>query len=293
MTGRPYLVGLIGAGVGPSLTPPLHVAEARALGLDYVYRTIDIASRGIDPHRVGDLVAAARVLGYDALNITHPCKQLVVEHLHDLDERAARLGAVNTVIFTERGAIGHNTDTTGFAAALRTGLPGAATAEVVQLGAGGGGAAVADALLRGGTGHLTLVDVDRARAERLAEALASHYPDARVDGGGQELLAGLVPGADGLVHCTPTGMVDHPGLPLDPQLLHAHLWVADIVYRPLATPLLRAARAVGARTLDGGRMAVHQAAQTLALVTGRQPDVERMFATFSRLLDDERADVTR
>jgi len=293
VTGRPYLVGLIGAGVGPSLTPPLHVAEARALGLDYVYRTIDIASRGIDPHRVGDLVAAARVLGYDALNITHPCKQLVVEHLHDLDERAARLGAVNTVIFTERGAIGHNTDTTGFAAALRTGLPGAATAEVVQLGAGGGGAAVADALLRGGTWHLTLVDVDRARAERLAEALASHYPDARVDGGGQELLAGLVPGADGLVHCTPTGMVDHPGLPLNPQLLHAGLWVADIVYRPLATPLLRAARAVGARTLDGGRMAVHQAAQTLALVTGRQPDVERMFATFSRLLDDERADVTR
>lgn len=284
MTSRPYLVGLIGAGIGPSLTPGMHMAEAKALGLDYVYRTVDIARLRIDPGQVGDLVASARVLGYDALNITHPCKQLVVPHLDDLDERAARLGAVNTVIFTKQGAIGYNTDTSGFAAALDTGLPGVPATDVVQLGAGGAGTAVADALLTHGVEHLTIVDVDVDRASALAGVLAGRFPQARVDAADADKLAVLLPSADGLVHCTPTGMADHPGLPLDAQLLHPDLWVADIVYRPLDTALLQAARAAGCRTLDGGHMAVHQAAHTFALVTGQEPDVERMFASFTRLL---------
>jgi shikimate dehydrogenase len=287
MASHPFLVGLIGAGVGPSLTPPLHMAEAKALGLDYVYRTIDIVDLGIEPEAIGTLVDAARTLGFDALNITHPCKQLVVEHLDLLDAQAVRLGAVNTVIFTERCAVGYNTDTTGFAAAFATGLPGAATGEVVQLGAGGAGAAVADALLAHGTEHLTIVDTDVDRATALARILAARFPGARVDAGEPDKLAVLMPGSEGLVHCTPTGMADHPGLPLDPQLLHPGLWVADIVYRPLDTALLQAAREAGCRTLDGGHMAVHQAAHTFSLVTDRRPDVERMFASFAGLLGDE------
>lgn len=287
MSSHPYLVGLVGAGIGPSLTPPMHMAEARALGLDYIYRTIDIAALGIDPRGVGRLVSSARTLGYDALNITHPCKQLVVEHLDDLTERAERLGAVNTVIFTDRGAVGHNTDTSGFAAAFATGLPGALTHEVVQLGAGGAGTAVADALLEHGTEHLTITDTDIDRATELAHVLADRFPASRVDAAGPDRVPVLVSASDGLVHCTPTGMADHPGLPLDPDLLHPGLWVADIVYRPLDTALLQAARAAGCRTLDGGHMAVHQAAHTFALVTQRQPDVERMFASFTRLLGDE------
>lgn len=286
MPQQPFLVGLIGAGIGPSLTPPLHMAEARALGLDYVYRTIDIAALGIAPTEVGTLVRAARTLGYDALNVTHPCKQLVVEHLDALDERAARLGAVNTVIFGDRGAVGYNTDASGFATAFRTGLPGAAVTEVVQLGAGGAGAAVADALLSDGTEHLTVVDVDVDRATALARALTDRFPTARVDAGEIDKLP-VLPHSDGLVHCTPTGMADHPGLPVDPDLLHAGLWVADIVYRPLNTELLQAARRAGCRTLSGGHMAVHQAADTFTLVTGLQPDLDRMFATFTHLLGGE------
>lgn len=287
MSSQPYLVGLIGAGIGPSLTPPMHMAEAKALGLDYVYRTIDIAALGIDPAEVGRLVASARILGYDALNITHPCKQLVVPHLDALDERAARLGAVNTVIFTDAGSVGYNTDTSGFATAFAAGLPGAATGDVVQLGAGGAGTAVADALLAQGTEHLTIVDTDVDRAANLARVLAERFPAARVDAADLDKLPVLLPGSDGLVHCTPTGMADHPGLPLDPDLLHAGLWVADIVYRPIDTALLQVARAAGCRTLDGGQMAVHQAAHTLELVTGRQPDVQRMITGFGRLLAAE------
>ena len=99
----------------------------------------------------------------------------------------------------------------------------------------------------------------------------------------------LIPAADGLVHCTPTGMADHPGTPLDPTLLHAGPWVADIVYRPLETALLHAARAAGCRVLHGGYMVVHQAAETLQLVTGREPDIARMLRTFADLVDRSQA----
>jgi shikimate dehydrogenase len=281
---HPYLVGLIGAGVGPSLTPPLHMAEARALGLDYLYRTIDITALGIAPESVGELVRGARLLGFDALNITHPCKQLVVAHLDRLDPAAARLGAVNTVIFEDGAAVGYNTDTSGFATAFRTGLPGAAITDVVQLGAGGAGTAVADALLSSGVQHLTVVDLDDQRAAGLAAELAHRFPAARVDAGHPDKLSVLLAESDGLVHCTPTGMADHPGLPIDPDVLHAGLWVADIVYRPLDTALLQAARSVGCPTLHGGHMAVHQAVDALRLVTGREPDAERMLRHFESLI---------
>ena len=121
MTHRPksYLAGLIGTGVGPSLTPPMHMAEGRAQGLDYVYRTIDLAGPDISPDRVGEVLGWCATLGFDAVNVTHPCKQIVLAHLDRVDPVAARLGAVNTVLFTAEGTVGHNTDTTGFARGAR------------------------------------------------------------------------------------------------------------------------------------------------------------------------------
>ncbi len=291
MSQHPYLVGLVGAGVGPSLTPTLHMLEARALGLDYVYRAVDLTALGIAPSEIGTLLHYAAALGYDALNITHPCKQLVIQHLDQLDARAARLGAVNTVLFSNGATLGANTDQSGFATALATGLPGAAKAAIVQLGAGGAGAAVADALLESGAQHLTVVDRDDDRAMTLAAQLAARFPSASVEAGSLDKLSVLLPAADGLVHCTPVGMADHPGLPVDPALLHPGLWVADIVYRPLQTALLQAAGAAGCRVLHGGHMAVHQAADTLRMVTGREPDVARMLRTFAELVGSQDPDV--
>ena len=286
MTQHPYLLGLVGAGVGPSLTPALHMREAKALGLDYLYRAIDLTALRIPPSEIGTVLRYAAALGFDALNVTHPCKQLVIEHLDRLDDRAARVGAVNTVIFSEAGAAtGYNTDHSGFATALAAGLPDAAKDAVVQLGAGGAGAAVADALLEDGTDHLIIVDRDDDKATGLAGQLAQRFPAARVEAGPPDALPVLMSAVDGLVHCTPTGMADHPGLPLDPALLRPGLWVADIVYRPLETALLHAAKAAGCRVLHGGHMAVHQAADTLRLVTGREPDVARMMRTFAGLVD--------
>ena len=142
-----YVVGLIGAEIGPSLSPALHEREADELGLRYVYRRIDIAELGLAPEDVGELVAAARQLGFGGLNITHPCKQLVVEHLDELSPDAEALGAVNTVVFSDGSAIGHNTDWPGFQANFTRGLPDVDTDRVVLVGAGGAGAAVAHATL--------------------------------------------------------------------------------------------------------------------------------------------------
>ncbi|MFH9550082.1 shikimate dehydrogenase [Streptomyces sp. NPDC017435] len=278
-----YVVGLIGSGIGPSLSPALHEREADRQGLRYVYRLVDIDALGVGPEAVGDLVRAARDLGFDGLNITHPCKQLVVPHLDGLAPQAEALGAVNTVVLEGGRAVGHNTDVTGFAASFARGLPDVPLERVVQLGAGGAGAAVAHATLTLGAGQVTVVDALSDRAAGLAASLNRHFGPGRAAAAGPERLAGLLARADGVVHATPTGMAAHPGLPFPAELLRPGLWVADVVYRPLETELLRTARAAGCAVLDGGGMAVFQAVDAFRLFTGREPDSRAMLADFAEL----------
>ncbi|MBQ0878530.1 shikimate dehydrogenase [Streptomyces sp. RT42] len=279
-----YLVGLIGSGIGPSLSPALHQREADRQGLRYLYRLIDVDTLGVPPEAVGDLLRAARDLGFDGLNITHPCKQLVIEHLDALTPQAEALGAVNTVVFDDTGrATGHNTDVTGFAASFARGLPDAPLERIVQLGAGGAGAAVAHATLTLGAGQVTVVDALPERAAALAAQLNRHFETGRAACAAPDRLPALLAEADGIVHATPTGMAAHPGLPLPAALLHPGLWVAEVVYRPLETELLRTARALGCATLDGGGMAVFQAADAFRLFTGREPDAVRMLADIADL----------
>ncbi len=273
-----YLVGLVGTGIGPSLSPALHEREADRLGLRYLYRRLDLDDLGLPATAIGDVLAAARLAGFDGLNVTHPCKQLVLDHLDELDPQAAAVGAVNTVVLADGRATGHNTDASGFARAVAEGLPDAALGEVVLLGAGGAGAACAHALLSLGAGLLRIFDRDAPRATALADrlgprAVAVDSPDTA--------------GADGLVHATPTGMRAHPGLPLPADLLDPGLWVADVVYRPLNTALVAAARERGCRVLPGGRMAVHQAADAFRLFTGIEPDADRMLRDLDTLVPEE------
>jgi quinate/shikimate dehydrogenase (NAD+) len=279
--GDAVLVGLVGSGIGPSLSPELHEREASRLGVPYRYRRIDLDEWGLAAAAIGDVVALTREAGYRGLNITHPCKQAVVPHLDGLSDDAAALGAVNTVVFTDGRAIGHNTDWSGFTRGLEAGLPGVARESVVLLGAGGAGAAVAHGLLRVGAGTVRIFDLDRDRADALAASLRDRFGPTRA--ASDDDLATAIDTADGLVHATPTGMAAHPGLPLPAHLLRPDLWVADVVYRPLDTELVTTARAVGARVLDGGRMAVFQAADALRLFTGTEPDRGRMLRHFDLL----------
>lgn len=274
-------LGLIGAGIQASRTPAMHMAEAAAQGFACDYRLIDLEVLHKGPDALPDLLAQAEAQGFAGLNITYPCKQSVVPLLHDLSDEARALGAVNTVVLRDGRRTGHNTDCSGFGESFRRFLPDAPRARVVQIGAGGAGSAVAEALLRQGAGRLAIHDTDAARATALAEALCARHG---ADRAALADLAADVAAADGLVNCTPVGMAKLPGLPLDEALLHPGLWVAEIVYFPLETALLAAARKRGCRTLGGGGMAVFQAAHAFALFTGIRPDAERMLAGFRAAL---------
>ena len=158
---------------------------------------------------------------------------------------------------------------------------------MVLLGTGGAGSAIAHAVLRLGAGHLMLVDTDGARAQALADPLNALYGAGRVSAGTD--AAQVLPGATGLIHATPTGMAKLPGLPLDAGLLRPGLWVAEIVYFPLETALLKAARAAGCPVSDGGGMAVGQAVRAFELFTGRTADATRVRGHFLQMVTERSA----
>jgi len=275
------LVGLIGAGIQASRAPALHEREGSEQGLRYVYKLIDLDRLGLAAIALPELLTAAERLGFAGLNITHPCKQSVLPLLTELSADARALGAVNTVLFQDAKRIGHNTDWWGFAESVRRGLPGAGLDRVVVLGAGGAGAAVAYAALKSGAQRVSVFDLDVARADVLVARLSTTFGHGRAIAPSD--LAGAVQQADGLIHATPTGMAKYPGLPLPERLLRPGLWVAEVVYFPLETELLRTAKRIGCRTLDGGDMAVLQAVEAFRLFTGRTADAQRMLRHFASM----------
>lgn len=279
-----YVVALVGADLGTTLTPALHESEAEMLGLRYVYRTIDIAELGLSAEVVGQVLPAAQWLGLAGLNVTHPCKRYVLPLLDEVSPEAAVIGAVNTVLIGDGRTVGHNTDWTGFAKSFQCGLPGADLGKVLLLGAGGAGAAVCYALLSLGAEHVTVTDVRSESAGALADSLGERFGRGRVGTAEQEHVGDVLSAADGVVNATPVGMSGSPDSPLPAGALRGDHWVADIVYRPIATPLLVAARDRGCRTLSGGGMAVYQAAHAFQLFTGVVPDERRMLAHLEELL---------
>ena len=165
------LLGLIGSGIQSSLTPAMHEREANEHGLHCLYQLIDLDRLGLQADALPELVAAAECMGFAGLNITHPCKQAVLPFLTDISDDARALGAVNTVVLREGRRWGHNTDWLAFSESFRRGLPGAAIQRIVQLGAGGAGAATAYAMLKMGAGHITILDLDPGRSAALVSAL--------------------------------------------------------------------------------------------------------------------------
>ena len=285
--GPRYLVGLVGEGIAASLTPALHEVEAAELGLDYEYRIHDLLELGRRPEEIGDILREARTAGYAAMNVTHPCKQLVLGVVDVLEPDAARLGAVNLVVFEPDRTVGHNTDWMGYRDGLASGLPDASLARVLQVGCGGAGAATAYALLSSGAAHLTLTDTDGRRADHLAARMTALFPGNRSRPSTPTTSTRRSGVRRGIVHATPMGMSHHPGVAIDLDLLAADAWVSDVVYRPLDTELLRGAAARGHPVLDGGRMAVGQACASLRIITGVDPDRDRMDRHFRALVSAE------
>lgn len=268
-------VALIGHGIQLSRTPAMHRSEGEALGLTYTYDLRDAALPPTAPS-IEEMLRGAEADGLRGVNITHPYKQAALEYLDHLSDAAAAVQAVNTVVFRDGKRFGHNTDYWGFSQAFRQGLPNALLSSVVLLGAGGAGGAVAHALCDLGVNKLHIHDVSSDRANALAHALRARGQTVEVV---SDLKAAVIH-ANGIVNATPVGMAAHPGTPIPVELLKPDHWVADIIYFPLETALLAAARSCGCQTLDGSGMAVFQAVRAFELFTGIAPDPARMRATF-------------
>lgn len=245
------------------------------------YELFDFKELGLDEDALGPFLRRLRDEGYCGVNVTHPYKQSVMRELDGVDDGARLVGAVNTVALHDGRMSGYNTDMPGFRDSFVKGLPGASLERVLQLGAGGAGAAVACALLSLGATRLEIADIRRERAEALAAHLRPHFPASQVnvrDVGTQakERFAGVV-------NTTPIGMASHPGVPLDVSWLDPSQWVVDVVYFPLETQLLRLAHERGCRVLNGSGMVIRQAALAFEILTGRAPDAQRMARSFHQM----------
>ncbi|WP_424943797.1 shikimate dehydrogenase [Aliiroseovarius crassostreae] len=274
---------LIGQGISGSLTPDMHMAEARAQGFDYDYMRFDTATAPYAGQSLTALLDLAQDQGMAGVNVTHPFKSQAAEVMDDLSDTARLLEAVNTVLFQGGRRIGHNTDYVGFRSALRRGLPHAPISRTLIAGAGGAGGAVALALIDQGTESLFIFDQDHGKAEDLKSRLTKARPrvavgviDAVADAPFEQM--------SGIVNATPMGMTGHPGMALDPRSLPPGGWVADIVYFPRQTALLKHAKNLRLRTMDGSGMAIYQAAAAFHLLTGRTASPDRMHESFERLV---------
>jgi shikimate dehydrogenase len=275
---RTYLAGLVGAGIQHSSSPSMHMDEGQSLGLAIRYELFDFDLMAAGAAPLAAVLEEAEQRGFVGLNVTYPSKQAVIPLLHELSPEARALHSVNTVLFRGGRRIGYNTDWWGFAESFRREMADVNPRRVVLVGAGGAGAAVAYAMLRSGTLELSVHDMDRSRAAGLAERMSGLFQHCQVTVCDE--VVGALMNADGLVHATPTGMQKYPGIPVPADCLRPPLWVADIVYVPLLTELLRTARQHGCRTLDGDGMAIFQGAMAFELFFGVNPDVARMQRRF-------------
>jgi quinate/shikimate dehydrogenase (NAD+) len=281
MDERRVLLGLIGSPIAHSAAPAMHEAAGRASGMRVHYQLIEVP--GADAATLRMLLEGARRLGFAGVNVTFPYKEAVLPLLDAIAPEAAPIGAVNTVVVSDGRLTGHNTDTTGFAAAITEEIADPTAGPVVLVGAGGVGRAAGFALARLGVPELRILDREPEKAAGLARDLVREGSGAARARAGNDLAEALR-GAVGVVNATPVGMLPDRGTPVPPALLHAGLWVADVVYYPLITPLLTAARAAGARTVTGRALTIHQAADAFALFTGVRPPVEPLGAAFDAVI---------
>jgi shikimate dehydrogenase len=281
---RRVLAGLLGRNIQLSRSPQMHESEADAQGVRLIYKLFDFEQLEKGEDDLEEFLLGLEAAGVAGINVTYPYKQAVIPLIGELSDSAERVGAVNTIAFRDGQRFGYNTDVTGFAESFRRGLPDVALAAVVQTGAGGAGAATAHAMLEMGANHIGLFDPVIERAEHLCEALRRAHGQDRASV--IDNTEAAIRSADGLINASPVGMAEYPGSPVRIDALQPHQWVADIVYFPLETELVRGARQEGCQVLDGGGMAVYQAARAFEIFTGLQADGERMRARFLEQADE-------
>jgi len=294
---KTMVVGVMGWPIEHSVSPAMHNAAFAALGLDGCYLAF-----AVPPQRLPEAVRGVRALGLRGVNVTVPHKQAVIALMDELTPEAARIGAVNTILVrggsvidgatTSEGPalVGHNTDASGFLAALREAGFEPRGCRALVLGAGGAARAVVYALASVGA-QVTILNRRPERAAALAAEYASFFPAARLSAEilAPEVLARVAPGADLVVNATSLGMapaIDTTPWPEETPFPAGGL-LFDLVYNPRQTRCMNQALAAGARALDGLRMLVYQGAEAFQLWTGVRPPADVMLAACLAVLGGE------
>ncbi|MBM4126315.1 MAG: shikimate dehydrogenase [Nitrospira sp.] len=265
--------GVIGNPVEHSLSPAIHNAAFRKLGLNYVYLAWKVDT-------IGDAIKGLRALGnFRGASVTIPHKVSAVPFLDDVEPTARHIGAINTIVAENGRLIGYNTDATGSLRALKEGGVVLEGRRIVLLGSGGAARAIAFALAaESGADKLILLGVDDRERTALASDLRSKtnvaIEDACLD---DSTLGRTVPDAQILIHCTPVGMSPKADASCVPaSLLHPGLAVMDIVYNPRETRLLTEAKRAGCKTIPGLEMFLNQAVTQFELWTNQSAPVDVM-----------------
>ena len=268
---RTYRFGIFGHPINHSLSPRMHTASFRALGLLAEYTAFDVL-----PEVLAERLDACRSDGFDGLNLTLPHKTAALALMTRVDPLARLAGAINVVRFDADGCTGFNTDLTGFLAALQEDC--GITPEdkrVLVLGCGGAGRAVALACAQSGAAVITLANRSEDKALRLAEDL-SRVPDCRSRICTTADWCAASREADLVVQCTSAGLHADDASPLPPEAFRPGQVLYDVVYTAPATPTMRVAQAAGAQTANGLGMLLHQGAHAFKLWTGLDADIHAM-----------------
>jgi len=271
VNGKTRVCAIIGDPVEHSLSPMMHNAAFKKLGLNLVYVAFTVT-----PTKLKTALLGAKSLGLRGLNVTMPHKNAVISHLDAVDSTAKSIGAVNTVLNNQGKLIGYNTDGSGAMIALQENGVYPEEKKMVLLGAGGAAKAIAYQAAQD-VEELVILNRTPEKAKKLAEALKSF--GAKVKGGtlSSEVLKQELPTTDILVNATSAGM--HPDVdssPVPSDLLHSNLSVMDIIYNPLATRLLKEAKSVGAKVVSGIEMLLYQGAVAFEIWTNCPAPVEVM-----------------
>lgn len=271
ISGATAIYGIFGYPVKHTFSPGMHNAAFKRLGIDACY--VPFAVR---PEGLGDAVRAVRVLGLRGLNITVPHKEKVIPLLDELSEEARLIGAVNTVEMKDGRLIGHNTDGRGFLRALKEDARFSPKGKrFLFIGSGGAARAVGFSLALAGAARIQFRDIDRQKADALAGDIRDKTR-AEATSLSEEALAASAREADCIINATPLGLKRSDPLPLPKDyLLKRHL-VCDLVYNPPETPLLKAAKASGAKRLPGLGMLLYQGVIAFEIWTARKAPVRIM-----------------
>lgn len=265
-------LGLVGEGIAKSQSPDLHERLGASLGEPVRYDLVD--SRGVADFDFPNAIHKLRAEGYRGTNVTFPFKERAAQLADIKGEGVQRVGTANTLLFDTNGLRAENTDYTGFISAYRHSFGSQPAGEVLLVGAGGVGRAVACALGELAVSHIHILEHDASRAESLSRDLNAMGINAACIT--SEQAQQKLPQWQGVVNCSPIGHINHPGCPIDTAGLGAQHWVFDAVYIPAHTELLNAAHQAGAKTLSGVDLFVFQGVDAFRFFTADRIPAEQV-----------------